>query len=55
MTVPFHLVGDLAKTAQALLELAIEKGNDRVVLFIRGMRIEIHPNDKMEQEDKNEL
>lgn len=55
MTVPFHLVDDLAKTAQALLELARDKGNDRVILHIRGMRIEITVNGLNRPDEKNEV
>lgn len=53
MAVPFQLVNELAKVAEALLKLAIKHGNDKVILHVKEMRIEIRPDKR--DEEKNEI
>mgnify|MGYP000052201019 CR=1 FL=1 len=38
------LVNDLSKLAESVLSLAQAKGEDKVILHMRGLRIEISPN-----------
>jgi len=49
------LVNDLSKLAESVLSLAQAKGEDKVILHMRGLRIEISPNGIKHNDELNSM
>lgn len=49
------LVNDLSKLAETVYDMAKARGDDKVILHMRGLRIEISPNGVKNSDELNNM